>query len=108
MFKNCNKIKLPIKKKGAVYLRFNIQIENKEILLDESKKQSIFLGNWYSSIIDPKGVNYEKIGYKIGSCPIAEKVARLSVNLPTYPGLTEEEIKKIAKLILNIYGNKRN
>ncbi len=108
ILKNYNKIKLPIKKQGAIYLRFNIQLEDGEILLDKAKKQNILLGKWYKAVIDPRGVDYKKIGYKVGSCPFAEKVAKLSVNLPNYPKITREEIKRVTELVIKIYGDKRD
>lgn len=92
-------IQLPARQEGAIYLRFNILIKNAEELLKIARKKGLVLGNWYKNTIDPRGVLCEKIGYKKGSCPSAEKTAGLSVNLPTYPRLTMMDLKRIVDLI---------
>lgn len=92
-------IQLPKIQDGAIYLRFNILTKNAEELLKIARKKGLVLGNWYKNIIDPRGVLYEKIGYKKRSCPTAEKIAGLSVNLPTYPRLTMIDLGKIVNLI---------
>ncbi len=100
-FQKLNKIQnitLPTKIAGAINMRFNVQFDQVEKILSKAKKQGILLGNWYRNIIDPIGVDFGKIGYTLGSCPNAEKAARLSVNLPTNPRLTEEELEKITEL----------
>ena len=58
-------------------------MDNPDTLRKASKKQGILLGNWYHGVIDPKGVDYEIVGYRRGSCPVAEEAARHVVNLPT-------------------------
>lgn len=94
-----NMIHLPSINKGAIYLRYNILINNSDLITLKAKKQGMLLGNWYKHTIDPKGVNFTAIGYKTGSCPQAEKTAKLSLNLPTYPRLTYNELDKIISLI---------
>lgn len=107
-FKNLTddkKIQLPDDKTGAIYLRFNVLTESAEEILSEAKKRKIILGNWYKSIIDPKGVDFQKIGYIKGSCPKAEEAAKLSLNLPTYPRLTTDQLKRIIELFHEDTGN---
>ena len=98
---------LPKADSGAVYLRYNILSEDALALYNKARDKGILLGNWYREVIDPKGVDYNKIGYNINSCPKAELYARFSVNLPTYPRLTNEDLTKIVSLF-NKNGNKRN
>lgn len=92
-------IKMPFKINGSNYLRFNIMTNKAKEIFSNAKRNKIILGNWYRNVIDPMGVNFGKIGYKIGSCPMAEKVATLSVNLPTYPKLSQMDLDKIISLI---------
>lgn len=105
--KSFNFIKLPLKINGSIYLRFNIRLNDNKELLNFFKANSILVGNWYSNIIDPKGVNFSKIGYKQKSLPIAELASHQSLNLPTYPLLTDKEVNLIIRLIKD-YGSKRN
>jgi len=102
---NDKKIQLPDDKPGAIYLRFNVLTESAEEILSEAKKRKIILGNWYKSIIDPKGVDFQKIGYIKGNCPKAEEAAKLSLNLPTYPRLTTDQLKRIIELFHEDTGN---
>lgn len=93
---------LPVRKIGSIYLRFNILVDNSEELLARAKHNKMILGNWYKHIIDPSNVDYEKIGYKIGSCAQAEKFSKLSVNLPTYPRLSQDDLDNIVNFINNV------
>ena len=100
-FEKINKsdIKLPEKNSGAVYLRFNVATHRVDELRFKAKKKGIILGNWYHTVIDPIGVVMEKIGYAFGSCPKAENASRMSLNLPTYPRLTDKQVESICSII---------
>ena len=98
LIKNEN-IVLPQKISGSIYLRFNVLMRNARNVIEKAKKDGVILGNWYHNIIDPNGVEFEKIGYSLGSCKKAEDFATRSINLPTYPRLNEDNIKRVIKLI---------
>ncbi|RJR15554.1 aminotransferase class I/II-fold pyridoxal phosphate-dependent enzyme [Candidatus Microgenomates bacterium] len=87
-------------REGAVFLRFPLLSSRAQELLFQMKKQGIIAGNWYRSVVDPKGVLLTKAGYEPGSCPEAEKAAELIINLPTYPTLTQEQARNIVQIIL--------
>lgn len=80
-------------------LRFPLLIEKRDELVGFLQKNGIYVGKWYSEIIDPKGTNLKKIGYQRGSCPNAEKLAQHIVNLPTYPTMTVTDAKKVVAII---------
>ncbi len=46
---------------------------------------------------------YSNLGYKKGDFPIAEELANVSLSLPIWPGMTENEIKFICEKISNFY-----
>lgn len=100
--KNLKGIKLPEYNREAVYLRFNILTVSSDIIISQAKKMGIGLGNWYKNTIDPRGVEFYQIGYVKGSCPQAEKQAGLSVNLPTYCRLTENDLEYIISVVQKI------
>lgn len=81
------------------FLRFPLLINNRDEVLDKFKKKGIYLGQWYSNIIDPKGSELRKVYYQRGSCPNAELIAKKIINLPTYINLKGKDIKKIVKLL---------
>jgi dTDP-4-amino-4,6-dideoxygalactose transaminase len=45
------------------------------------------------------GAAYAKLGYKPGSCPIAERIAAEAVLLPVFPQISSAEVDKIVRLI---------
>ena len=47
------------------------------------------------------------MGYIMGSCPKAEKVADTILNLPTHINISQKEIKRIVSF-LKSYGDKGN
>ncbi|MFH1896122.1 MAG: DegT/DnrJ/EryC1/StrS family aminotransferase [bacterium] len=85
---------------GSGSLIYNILRRNAKAVIAEAKKQRIFLGNWYSNVIDPKGVDLEAVGYKKGSCPVAEKVATQSINLPVNKKISLEDVKIVVEELL--------
>lgn len=44
---------------------------------------------------------YRKLGYRAGTCPVAEEYYNGSISLPLYPSLTGPEIKKTIKVVRN-------
>ena len=80
------------------YLRYTVQVDNPQELIQRAKQQNILLDDWYCPNIAPRGVDNNAISYKEGSCPVAEAVAKKSINLPINIQITESDAKKIADL----------
>ena len=87
-------IKLPQNDPGSVYLRFCVQVKSPYTIYKRAKKQGMLLGNWYGDVITP-AKDYSLVHYKLGTCPVAEKVSPKVLNLPTYPLLTLPQAKKL-------------
>lgn len=85
-----------IKTNSYPLLRYPLLIGERDLILEKGKRERITLGNWYSNVVDPKGVDFEKINYSY--CPTAEYVAQYIINLPTYPNLTEKDYNKVISL----------
>ncbi len=99
---NIQSIQLPIHIEGAIYLRYTILINNPREIMKAGKKHGILLGNWYHECIDPE--NTSKIaGYTEGSCVTAERIAAMSVNLPTNINTSLEDAKKIVSFLKRKY-----
>jgi len=64
-------------------LRFPILVNNRTTILAEYAKNKILLGQWYNQPIAPFPLPLKKVKYIIGTCPIAEKICKQIVNLPT-------------------------
>lgn len=80
-------------------LRFPLFIDDPQKLKKIAKKKHVYLGDWYSNGIDPKGTNLKEIFYKKGSCPTAEKITNHIINLPTYPTLTIAQARKVVTIV---------
>jgi dTDP-4-amino-4,6-dideoxygalactose transaminase len=83
--------------KEQVYLRFTIKHPLAHTILKEGVKKNILLGDWYNSVIAPYDTDISKMHYIFGSCPNAEKLAKITFNLPTHININE----KIALRILS-------
>lgn len=86
-------------KEIAPLLRFPMLSEKRNEIITEFRKQGIYLGNWYTNGVDPKGSDFAKILYNPKKCPKAESYAKKVFNLPTYPTLTLKDAKKIVNLL---------
>ncbi len=84
---------------GASYLRYSIEVNDPVGLRQFAAKRGIFLGDWYDHVVAPKGVDLEKVGYRTGSCPQAEKLCKRIVNLPTNPNMGMEEARKVVEVV---------
>jgi len=73
-------------------LRYPVLVNNRDLILKKAAKNNIFLGKWYDQVVAPKSLNLEKVGYKQGSCTVAEEVCKKIINLPTNISLREAKI----------------
>lgn len=79
-------------------LRFPFLVRNASQVKRFAKKAGVYLGDWYSNVIDPKGTSLSAVGY-MHDCPTAEYIASHSLNLPTYPTLPRKDAEKVVKII---------
>jgi len=84
----------------SIYMRYPILIENAKEVRRELKKQNILLDDgWHSQVIVPPGTEVENFNYIKGSCPNAERLVHMILNLPTSVNIKEEEAEKIVEKI---------
>jgi len=83
-------------------LRFPLLVDNPEELKKQARKKKVYLGDWYSNGVDPKGVDLSEIFYTNGMCPTDEYISQHIINLPTYPTLSQKEAEKVVT-ILKVY-----
>ena len=80
-------------------LRFPVAVENIAEVLVQLKAAGIHLADrWYRSAVDVGTVGYRS-QYQAGSCPNAEKLATMCLNLPTHRGVTLEQAKHICQIL---------
>jgi perosamine synthetase len=92
------KFQLPLDS-DQVYLRFSLKHPQAHNIIKKSWKENILLGDWYTTPIAPHDTRLEKVGYKKGSCPKAEKLSKQTFNLPTHINISEKKAEKIMDFI---------
>ena len=90
-------IKVPAIAQGndSVYAQYTILAEDRETLSSDLKTNGIPSVSYYAVPLHLQEA-FERLGYKPGDFPVAEKVASQCLSLPMHPYLTEADQKKIA------------
>lgn len=78
-----------------IYLRYTVLVED-PLTWRNTITNLHKLGDWFNSIAHGRTDNLELIGYKSGSCPVAEYMVKYNINFPTHL-----RIKNVNK-ILNV------
>jgi len=101
----CSSAPRPVDKTVSVKLKEPLSSSLGRSILKRAKKQDIYLGDWYRTVIAPKDVNLASVYYEQNMCPKAERYAALTVNLPNHAGITLEDAKRVANIITQIREN---
>lgn len=99
---------LPADVPGRIYMRYPLLAKTMETdkILDTARKHKIFLDDgWRKAAIVPPDTNQEKMGYREGECPKAEKTAKTILNLPTHINITKEKAQKIVDFLNDYHGD---
>ena len=100
--KDLDFLEIPVIPKGYKHVFHQYIVKVKSDLREKFKKylmsNGIFCDFFYTTVIYKEPL-YQKLGYKEGLCPVAEKVDKEIVYLPVYPSLTNEDIDTIIKVI---------
>ncbi len=86
-----------------IFLWHTILVDNKKQFIKKASRKHIFLGDWFPQAVGPIEVNLKKTCYITGSCPVAEKVSSMCVNLPTNKNIDLEDAEKVASFIVDYY-----
>ncbi|MFH1036574.1 MAG: aminotransferase class I/II-fold pyridoxal phosphate-dependent enzyme [Patescibacteria group bacterium] len=78
-----------------IYLRFTIKHPRVHEIIRKAWQKNILIGDWYTTAIVPHDTRLEKMQYYIGSCPVAEKLAKITLNLPTHINISKTDAEKI-------------
>jgi perosamine synthetase len=92
---------LPIVAEGSTpaWLRFPLMVDDANSMHQAARSRSMLLGDWYNAPLVPGDCSLEAFHYEPGSCPVAEKIAKHVINLPTYPALTDEQVDKVVAFV---------
>lgn len=75
---------LPGPLESQAWLRYSLLVRDRAQFVERFGAR-MDLGIWFPSVLFGREVDTEAVGYRPGSCPVAERVARHIVNLPTHP-----------------------
>jgi len=81
------------------FLRFTIKHPAAHRIIKKAWGKNILIGDWYTSPIAPDDTKLNKVGYKLGTCPKAEKLSKQTLNLPTHINISKKEAKKITDFL---------
>jgi len=87
-----------------IFLRFTIKHTKAQEIIKKAWQKNLLIGDWYTNPIAPSDTKLEEMKYKLGTCPKAEKLARVTLNLPTHINIFLKEAKKIVDF-LKKYGD---
>ena len=81
------------------YLRFPLLVKDRTTFLRSAEKEKLELGDWFLSPIHPTAKNFELWHYRWGENPIAERISRHIVNLPSHTKIDENYVHKAARFL---------
>ena len=70
-----------------------------DIIYEAWHKQNILLGDWYTTPIAPFDTNLDEMHYKKDMRPIAESLAKKTLNLPTHINISLEDAERIVNFL---------
>jgi dTDP-4-amino-4,6-dideoxygalactose transaminase len=82
-----------------IYLRFTVKHLKAHEIIKKAWQKNLLIGDWYDSLIAPSDTKLDKMGYREGSCPKAEKISKETFNLPTHINISKKEAEKIISFL---------
>lgn len=83
-----------------VFHLFVVQVPERDKLMTELKSHEIGCGLHYPTPIHLHPA-YAGLGHDKGAFPYSEKVASQGLSLPMFPGITQEQVQRVADVIAN-------
>jgi len=80
---------------------FAILSQNREALIKNFASRKIGSGVHYPIPVHLQAA-YKHLGYRVGSFPVAERLASSFFSLPIFPGMTEEEIELVIQTVIDV------
>ncbi len=82
-----------------IYLRFAVKHPEAHEIIRKAWQNNLLIGDWYTNPVAPYDTKLDKLQYKSGSCPKAERLSGKTLNLPTHINISKEDAKKIVDFI---------
>ena len=85
-----------------VLVRYPVRVANKAAAVALARARRLELGTWFDCPLHQIDVPMETFDYTWGMCPISEKAARETVNLPTHLRTSERLARQVVDLVCEI------
>ena len=83
----------------VVFNRYPLFVKNKSALIALARRQYVELADWYDTPVHPlRGSALQTVGYRLGSCPNAERASMRIVSLPTHRRVSSAFVDKAVRL----------
>jgi perosamine synthetase len=87
----------------TVHVRLPLVVEDKPSVLGAARRAGVELAEWYSTPVHPlEGAALEAIGYRRGSCPVAESRCDHVVSLPTHRRVSDAFVERATQLLKGV------
>jgi len=80
-------------------IRYPLFVDYPNTVKSKLQQIKVIAGNWYNYPVIPRGIDLDKVGYTIGTCPNTEYVIEHILNLPTGIEVTKKEVEKIIHIV---------
>lgn len=88
-----------------VYNMYTVQVPDRDKLVEHLTEKGIGFGIYYPTPLHLQPA-FQYLGYREGSFPVAEELAKKVISLPVAPGLKKHQIEEVANALLSFYGVK--
>lgn len=83
----------------GIFLRFSVKHPKAHQIIKRAWQNNLLIGDWYTSPIAPDDTRLDRLRYRLGSCPKAEKLAKITLNLPTHINISQKQAKLLTKYL---------
>lgn len=84
------------------FLRFTVCHQNAYKIIHQAwDKENILIGDWYTCPIAPCDTQIDKLRYTSGSCPNAERLSKMTLNLPTHINISRKNALRVVNFLKN-------
>lgn len=90
------------------FVRYPVRVTDKQLVVRQARMEGIEIGVWFTSPIHPAGSSLKAAAYRLGICPRAEEAVAHTVNLPTHPKITMDDMERAVKIIQPFLAEERN
>lgn len=89
------------KGENSIFLRFPVKHKKAHEIIKKAWKNNLLIGDWYTCPVAPDDTKFKKLKYISGSCPKAEKLSKITLNLPTHINISKKQARRIIEFLLD-------